>query len=599
VFAVIWKKLRVCSCLTLDSYKEEIIKALSKGNEKNIMFKDVYIVPNYVQFIGDHVLPIGLIHREEYTQHQIRFEAVPKSINFPNGCKVCYRAYCNDKVVELMEKPKDQCQSLIGQWTGLEPITVHCSWQPQPTANRQVEGVYILKEIPNVYTESGGALIEGQIPPTKLVSGSVQDIQKCVQKVRQVFSADEKVIENWNGWDAIYAPKSEDANEYVKLMKGNRKSYHSPLKSFLVNLATQNNAIAENSLASINNLFQFPELSAKAMPSVITAFDSNPPPPRLLTNHCATFTTNNDQFIEKTDPFYQSLRVLSVPKIKEFIQNTKIGYNGNTISVSGENKSNLVEIIKNYDKKFVTSIFSPMTGLNMDEIQKYHDEDITTEYVLNNEAISTINGITLYRSHIRQFKVNQFIKLDSMDRIIELFKLRQTSISKSHFNKTQRKYNPYVFVTHLGNCDKGLVTEIQLKFLESQIEINCINKIFVCLLRVSKWALIVIDFRSKCIEYLEPKSSISQSVSSEQLNYIQSNLKTYLNNLVDSDFDWPCRELKIYCDNIIIEDHDSGIFLMTCMYLLVIDCPIFVTSNEIEMMRISFVFWLIKSKLSY
>ena len=63
-----------------------------------------------------------------HTQHCWRFEAVLPSPKFPQGCKTTYKAYSSDKVVEFVSKPVSQCHSAIGQYTGLEPMTVYCPW---------------------------------------------------------------------------------------------------------------------------------------------------------------------------------------------------------------------------------------------------------------------------------------------------------------------------------------------------------------------------------------------------------------------------------------------------------------------------------------
>ena len=65
-------------------------------------------------------------------QHCWRFEAVVVSDHtFKFGCKTTYEAYCCDKVVKLLNKTKSQCDSVVGQYTGLEPTTVYCPWYPK------------------------------------------------------------------------------------------------------------------------------------------------------------------------------------------------------------------------------------------------------------------------------------------------------------------------------------------------------------------------------------------------------------------------------------------------------------------------------------
>jgi hypothetical protein len=72
------------------------------------------------------------------TRHQWRFEAVQKSVYFPNGVKVTHRRYRNDLVFELVKKPKEECFSPIGKAIGLEPEPVISEWCPTPTGANSI-----------------------------------------------------------------------------------------------------------------------------------------------------------------------------------------------------------------------------------------------------------------------------------------------------------------------------------------------------------------------------------------------------------------------------------------------------------------------------
>jgi hypothetical protein len=75
---------------------------------------------------------------------------------FPLGCKTTFRAYSSDQVVEFHKKPKGQCISMVGRYTGLEPVTFFCRWFPSATCDKNrpgVEGLYLLKGMPHVQLE--------------------------------------------------------------------------------------------------------------------------------------------------------------------------------------------------------------------------------------------------------------------------------------------------------------------------------------------------------------------------------------------------------------------------------------------------------------
>ena len=115
---------------TLQEYKEVIEDRFKEGMMQCNMI-DVMLVPDYQNALKKCIDPkLQNLHKEIDTQHQWQFEAVEPSVYFPLGCRTAYRAYCSDRVVELVKKNRDHCQSLIGRFIGLEAVTVNCRWYP-------------------------------------------------------------------------------------------------------------------------------------------------------------------------------------------------------------------------------------------------------------------------------------------------------------------------------------------------------------------------------------------------------------------------------------------------------------------------------------
>ena len=129
-FALIWSCFRDKPCLTLKDYKDNIIDNFKNSKIPTTM-KDIYVIPAYGALIEKRIdSKLAHLHKGVHTQHCWRFEAVLPSPNFPHGCKTTYKAYSSDKVVEFVSKSVSQCHSAIGQYTGLEPMTVYCPWYP-------------------------------------------------------------------------------------------------------------------------------------------------------------------------------------------------------------------------------------------------------------------------------------------------------------------------------------------------------------------------------------------------------------------------------------------------------------------------------------
>ena len=82
------------------------------------------MVPDCINFFD---LCIDM-HKLKQTQYRWKFTAVHISVYFQFGCKTTQHAYCSDRVVEIIEKPKLEYTTPIGQLTGLEPVTTIVRW---------------------------------------------------------------------------------------------------------------------------------------------------------------------------------------------------------------------------------------------------------------------------------------------------------------------------------------------------------------------------------------------------------------------------------------------------------------------------------------
>jgi hypothetical protein len=102
VFGVLWKNVRTKFVLTPDEYKKAIEDNLSKPSRPCHVF-DIFCIPDYKTLLEKYMDPkfVACVKKEK-TQLQWKFEAVEKSIHFPNGVKTMYRAYSRDVVAEVI-----------------------------------------------------------------------------------------------------------------------------------------------------------------------------------------------------------------------------------------------------------------------------------------------------------------------------------------------------------------------------------------------------------------------------------------------------------------------------------------------------------------
>jgi hypothetical protein len=99
IFGVIANAVFGKTIHTIAEYQKIIRQRFSKSGLK-CSFQDVFVIPNYVSVMEDHIDPhLKNLHKMENTMLQWRFDAVvPSPGLFPNGVKTCYRAYSADKV---------------------------------------------------------------------------------------------------------------------------------------------------------------------------------------------------------------------------------------------------------------------------------------------------------------------------------------------------------------------------------------------------------------------------------------------------------------------------------------------------------------------
>lgn len=144
-FGVIWRHLQGKVIPTLEKYKELAIEALSKDSKHNhykVKVEEIMVLPDYDVLLAGCIDPkMSNLHREDATQHQWIFEAVNVSHYFQLGVKTTYRAYSADLVVEFKKKPKLQCVTTIGQYTGLEAFSTIVTSQPDEFADPLRPGI--------------------------------------------------------------------------------------------------------------------------------------------------------------------------------------------------------------------------------------------------------------------------------------------------------------------------------------------------------------------------------------------------------------------------------------------------------------------------
>ena len=183
---------------TFAEFKKGIEKAFQDSDRadylKCIVHDPIMIVADYKMFYQAFLDPdLEGVYNSIDTQHQWRFSCVERSLLFPRGVLVQYRAYSSPKVVvvfcyshcwydfpnntvsnhvqviELIKTVKAQCLTEMGQMIGLEPRTVFMEWQPsskESSGNRMgIRGTYLLQGDPS-----------GRLTPAALADSAAEEM---------------------------------------------------------------------------------------------------------------------------------------------------------------------------------------------------------------------------------------------------------------------------------------------------------------------------------------------------------------------------------------------------------------------------------------
>jgi hypothetical protein len=200
---------------SFSKFRSDLQDAFRNNDGSRCIVHDYIVVcPNYKK-LYDGVLDsqLGDLHIMENTMHQWKFEAVKPSQYFPLGVKTCYKPYSSNEVVVFELRPKGQCLSPIGQATGLEPFSLYMRWRPAPDDDPTrpgIEGYYLLKGMPHCP--------DGTLPPVDFPEGSSASIASTIASIKEEFSNDPAVREEWSDWAERYAPRSDDAAAYLTFL---------------------------------------------------------------------------------------------------------------------------------------------------------------------------------------------------------------------------------------------------------------------------------------------------------------------------------------------------------------------------------------------
>lgn len=167
------------------------------------IIKDLFVVPDYDKYFdGCADTKFGSYCKKEYSQLQFTFEAVDISDDFPLGCRITYRAYSKDTVIEIC-----QVETPTMPGINLKPQECHVRTYPEEQSERGIpEGMYILQRLPPQ---------DRILHVVPLLQGSRALLDEVLTDIKKTYNQFQpQVVEAWRAWDDTLAPASDDVDQY-------------------------------------------------------------------------------------------------------------------------------------------------------------------------------------------------------------------------------------------------------------------------------------------------------------------------------------------------------------------------------------------------
>jgi hypothetical protein len=317
IFGILWKHIFNEPCQTLSRY-EEIIKTAFKLAGLEVEVKDLFVCPDYKQIIGPFVDPnLSNLHCTKNTKHQWRFDAVEVGPFFPLGVKVCYKAYSCNEIVEIELRHPRQCHSFVGSQTGLEPVMVYNTWEPEATGPNSIpgregiEGFYLLSGLPN-YPKN----LYRDLPYMKLAPGTANEISRTMTAIRREYlygtEARNKIRQEWEDFYRLKAPENDEINDYLVRLRENKigRVGHVPLRGVLFskNIWHKPQWTCSSSTQLLDPQFKWPDVLSAAMNSVRASFQGIWPMPRVYASTDHLLEARVDDYHNASGQFYDNLK---------------------------------------------------------------------------------------------------------------------------------------------------------------------------------------------------------------------------------------------------------------------------------------------------
>ena len=532
---------------------------------------------------------------------------------------------------EIHKQSPDQCVTPIGAITGFEVKLVFNTWQPEKFGlnscpNRQgVEGYFLLLEKPHL----------DHVPYMEFVEKSSAVIKDCKDEINRLYSRESlipsevSVRKSWDSWYNDYAPKSDSVIEYIQAVGNNPKAIQNPL-----GLRRAHNHIIWDSSVTVRNppwkfnpnpkecidpTFKYPAVLQAAMNSVHSTHMPHPNRPRFTAEQDASLLQFSLKFDGKATKFYDTMkkdkRIYKRDYLQELVTRN-IDYTGIRLAISGT-KEELVSKLINWNKSFLCTIFRNLLPEQSDFVDSKFDLPILSEAdekMLVTTSRDSPDGIRVTRKDFTSLKT--LPTRPCFEAILDMFDFRDFRICSAYHDKYENtdgysprkrsKFLSFDFMESLMNAESADHFNIQSYFNNLDNDpISSYHRVY-CLYEDEQErgdiSLLFLDVNSKTIEMVNPRWGSNETIANHDLEVrIFEKFKSLAEKFrINFEHDgWKIRQYPLQFYDPIAFDRNTGtgIYIVTILYFLCINCPVFFEKEQIDISLNNFCLWLLNQSL--
>jgi hypothetical protein len=279
------------------------------------------------------------------------------------------------------------------------------------------------------------------------------------------------------------------------------------------------------------------------------------------------------------------------------LSNRKVSFTGHVQSTSGETKEALMNHIKSFDRTSVALLYNPLSQALIERIQAVQCDET---YSNLSEPVAHINNIAATKMLIRELQEVTVMSIACVDSLLELFRQRDERIIRVlGYQHRDINYKSSIFI---GSDATEKTMNYDRDTFEPQIfggiqSFENLHRIYMSFLKEDTWILIIVDIASQKFHYVNGTSIYVMDEDIAYMNHVRGALNRLLAVYYPNRL-WSCTPYpyRYNVDGIILKE-ESGMYIISFLYFVVLECPVIFTKTDISEFRKHFSVWVLEGKM--